>query len=401
MMNRKEDFLNYVCQTSSRPVGLEVDRAAGSYLYTREGKKYLDFISGIGVNNLGFSHPAVVAAVKAQAEKYLHVMVYGEYVQAPQVDLAKKLVSLLPERLNQVYFTNSGTEANEGALKLAKKYTGRKKLVSFEGSFHGDTQGSCSVTGRDIYRKPFEPLLPGIQFLPFNEVDALGMIDESVAAVITEPIQGEGGMRVPDEGFLKSLRARCDSVGALLIFDEVQTGFGRTGKMFAMEHWGIIPDIVTMAKALGGGMPLGAFAASREMMRTFSENPPLSHVTTFGGHPVSCAAGLAGINVICDEDLVEKAEADGEWIRSYLRDLAQTGCGIQSVRGKGLMIGLALDSTVLAEHLVKGAFDAGLILGWTLHTENVIRVMPPLTISRTERQEGLDVIRQVLALNVS
>ncbi len=397
MTTQKEDFLNYICQTSPYPVGLEIDHAAGSYLYTTDGKKYLDFISGIGVNNLGFAHPAVVKAVQAQAEKYLHVMVYGEYVQRPQVDLAKKLVSLLPAALNQVYFTNSGTEANEGALKLAKKYTGRKKLVSFEGSFHGDTHGSCSVTGREIYRKPFEPLLPGIQFLPFNDVEALNAIDDTVAAVITEPIQGEGGMRVPDEGFLNALRARCDAVGTLLIFDEVQTGFGRTGKWFAMEHWGVVPDIVTLAKALGGGMPLGAFVSSRDIMTTLSENPPLSHVTTFGGHPLSCAAGLASLQVISDESLVKKAEVDGAWLLKRLRHLSQKGCGIREVRGKGLMIGLALETAELAAHLVKGAFEAGVILGWTLHTENVIRIMPPLTVLKEDMESGLAVIEKLLS----
>lgn len=396
MTPKNEDFLKYVCQTSPYPMGLEIDKAKGACLYTVDGKEYLDFISGIGVANTGFTHPAVVKAIQHQVEKYLHVMVYGEHVLAPQVDLAKKLISLLPDGLEQVYFTNSGTEANEGALKLAKKFTGRRKLISFEGSFHGDSQGACSVTGREIYRKPFEPLLPGVSFLPFNEIGRFYEIDNTVAAVITEPIQGEGGMRVPDARFLKALRARCDEVGALLIFDEVQTGFGRTGKLFAMEHWNIVPDILTLAKGMGGGMPLGAFVASREMMATLSENPPLSHVTTFGGHPVSCAAGLASLQVILEESLMKKAEVDGGWLRDQLQNLARKQRGIREVRGKGLMMGLELENARLARHLVNGAFARGLILGWTLHTETVIRIMPPLNILHTELKCGLAVIEAVL-----
>ncbi len=396
MPSKKNDFLKTICQTSPQPVGLEIERAKGATLYTTDGKSYLDFISGIGVANIGFSHPAVVKAVQDQVAKYTHVMVYGEYVQAPQVDLAKKLISLLPDVFEQVYFTNSGTEANEGALKLAKKYTGRKKLISFENSFHGDSQGSCAVTGREIYRKPFEPLLPGVRFLPFDDVDALDAINEEVAAVITEPIQGEGGMRVPDVDFLVKLRARCDETGALLIFDEVQTGFARTGKLFAMEHFGIAPDIVTLAKGMGGGMPLGGFAASKKIMATFSTDPPLSHVTTFGGHPVSCAAGLAGLEVILNENLVEKAEADGQYIRKQLRDLAAQNIGIREVRGKGLMIGLEVVDAETAERCVQGAFDRGVILGWTLHSDTVIRIMPPLILSKVEINRGLKAIAEAL-----
>lgn len=395
-MSRYKDFLKYVCQTSANPVGLEVEYAEDVYLHTTDGKTYLDFISGIGVNNLGFSHPAVVAAVQKQAEKYMHVMVYGEYVQAPQVDLSKELVSLLPGSLNQVYFTNSGTEANEGALKLAKKFTGRKKLVSFEGSFHGDTHGSCSVTGRAVYRTPFEPLLPQVSFLPFNETARLDEIDETVAAVIIEPIQGEGGMRIPGEDFLKTLRARCDAAGALLIFDEVQTGFGRTGKLFALEHWGVVPDILTLAKGMGGGMPLGAFVSSEHIMMSLSSKPALSHVTTFGGHPVSCAAGLAALKVILEEGLVQKAERDGLWIREQLRVLAEAYPVIRDVRGKGLMIGLELESADAAAKLVTGVFKLGVILGWTLHTEKVIRIMPSLIISSQALNEGLSKIASVL-----
>ena len=394
MTASRQDFLEFICQTSPQPIGLEIDHAAGSYLYTKDGKRYLDFISGIGVANIGHAHPKVVAAVCAQAQKYLHVMVYGEYLLSPQIALAKKLVSLLPPPLNQVYFTNSGAEANEGALKLAKKYSGRRRLIAFEGSFHGDTHGACSVTGRDIYRRPFEPLLPEVSFLPFNKIEALDAIDAGVAAVITEAIQGEGGIRVPDDDFLPALRAQCDAVGALLIFDEVQTGFGRTGKHFAMEHWGVVPDLVTFAKGMGGGMPLGAFVGRRQLMTTLSTDPPLSHVTTFGGHPVSCAAALAGLDVLLDEGLAEQAEKKGAQIRQRLKRLAQKHKAIREIRGKGLMIGLELDSAESTQAFVRQVFDDGLILGWTLHSDRVIRIMPPLNLTENELEEGLQIIEK-------
>ncbi len=378
-------------------MGLEIDHAEGVTVTTKNGKNYLDFISGIGVANIGHTHPAVVKAIKKQAERYLHVMVYGEYVQAAQVDLATKLATVLPGPLSQVYFTNSGTEANEGALKLAQKHTGRKRFISFEQSYHGDTQGACSVTGRDIYRKPFEPLLPGITFLPFNETNRLCEIDHQVAAVITEPIQGEGGIRIPDQDFLPALRARCTEVGALLIFDEVQTGFGRTGRLFALEHWGVVPDIITLAKAIGGGMPLGAFVSSPNIMATLSTDPPLSHVTTFGGHPVSCAAGLASLKVILENDLPQKADQLGEKIKDALRDFARRHSCIRDVRGKGMMIGLELSDADTTAGFVGKALDKGLILGWTLHTNTVVRISPPLTLTEKELEKGLDIIDKALA----
>jgi len=394
--NRQEQFFKHICQTSAAPVGLEIARAQGACLFTRDGRRYLDFISGIGVANIGHGHPAVVQAIQRQAERYLHVMVYGEYVLSPQVDLAVKLATLLPDPLERVYFTNSGAEANEGALKLAKKFTRRRKLVSFEGSFHGDTQGACSVTGRAIYRKPFEPLLPGITFLPFNRFERLNEINDTVAAVIVEPIQGEGGIRVPDDAFLPALRARCSEVGALLIFDEAQTGFGRTGRLFAMQHWQVVPDLVTFAKAIGGGMPLGAFVGRPELMACLSSNPPLSHVTTFGGHPLSCAAGLASLKILTAEELPERAEKIGTLIQGRLKGIARRASMIRDVRGRGLMIGLELSSAAAAERFVSAVFERGLILGWTLHTECVIRIMPPLVLSETELAEGLQIIEAVL-----
>ena len=396
MTSPRRRFRRYLCQTSPDPIGLEIDHASGSYVYTTDGKAYLDFISGIGVANIGHTNRQVVQAIKAQAEKYLHVMVYGEYIQSPQVDLAARLAEQLPKTLSQVYFTNSGTEANEGALKLAKKFTGRKRLISFEGSFHGDTHGACSVTGREIYRKPFEPLLPGVTFLPFNDFDALKQIDGSVAAVIIEPIQGEGGIRIPDDRFLPALRARCSKAGALLIFDEVQTGFGRTGTLFAMEHWGVAPDILTVAKSMGGGMPLGAFISQPKIMKSLSVDPPLSHVTTFGGHPVCCAAGLASLNFIIEHDLPRRAAAMGEKLQAALRELAEEIDTIRAVRGKGLMIGLELFDPKQTARFVQRCLKAGLILGWTLHTNTVVRIAPPLTLSEEELQQGFRIIQKAL-----
>jgi len=388
--------LKHLCPTSRHPIGLRIIRAEGSYLYTEDGCAYLDFISGIGVANIGHTHPAVVAAIRAQAAAYLHVMVYGEYLQAPQIRLAARLTALLPRPLSVVYFTNSGAEANEGALKVAKKFTGRSRLVGFHGGFHGDTHGACSVTGRDLYRKPFAPLLPQVTFLPFDDVTQLRRIDDRVAAVIVEPIQGEGGIRVPSDRFLPALRARCSEVGALLIFDEVQTGIGRTGKYFAMEHSRVVPDIVTLAKALGGGMPLGAFVGRRNIMKTLSRDPPLSHVTTFGGHPVCCAAALAGLDVLEKEDLPARAAKMGAQLASDLRALAAKFRSIVDVRGMGMMLGLEMSSAAKTARLVRRARALGLILGWTLHSDRTIRISPPLTLSDAERAQGISIIRAAL-----
>ncbi len=397
MDSLSDRFQRFVCQTSPSPLGLEIAHAEGCWIHTTDGKRYLDFLSGIGVANIGHAHPAVVAAVREQIEKYLHVMVYGEVIQEPQVQLAELLSCSLPDPLEVVYFTNSGTEANEGALKTAKKFTGRHRLVSFENSYHGDSQGSLSVTGRAVYRDPFLPLLPDVTFLPFNDVDSLERIDGSVAAVMVEPIQGEGGIRVPSDSFLPALRHRCTQTGALLIFDEVQTGFGRTGELFACEHWGVVPDIITHAKALGGGMPLGAFVGPREIMHTLSVDPPLSHVTTFGGHPVCCAAGLASLHVILGNNLAGQAAFRGEQLRNALREIATHNSHIREVRGLGLMIGLELDQPEAARRLVTNALERGLILGGTLHTGSVIRITPPLILTEEEMQSGLEIIEESLA----
>ncbi|MEK6683877.1 MAG: aspartate aminotransferase family protein [Nitrospirota bacterium] len=376
-------------------MGIEVERAEGCTITDRSGKKYLDFISGIGVANIGHAHPAVVKAITDQAARYLHVMVYGESIQAPQVRLARRLADVVPSPLSVTYFTNSGTEAVEGALKTAKKYTGRKKLVAFMGSFHGDTHGSLSVTGRNVYQKPFRPLLPNVTFLPFNRSKRLKAIDRHTAAVIVEPIQSEGGVNVPDDNFLPALRDRCDETGALLIFDEVMTGLGRTGKLFACQHWKVVPDILVLAKALGGGMPLGAFISRPEIMKTLSEDPPLSHVTTFGGHPVSCAAGLAALDFLLKENLPERAERLGQYIMDRLKKLPKIA-GVKEVRGKGLLIGLELTNAKLTERFVLHCREAGLILGWTLHSNTVVRLAPPLVISEDAINKGIENIRAAL-----
>lgn len=389
MLDLTTAFKKHVCQTSESPLGLVIESARGATLRTREGRTYIDLLAGIGVNNVGHAHPAVVEAIRQQAGQYLHAMVYGEYVLEPQVRLAELLASVVPDPLSVVYFTNSGTEANEGALKLAKKFTGRRKLVGFRNSYHGDTQGSLSVTGRAVYRDPFLPLLPEVEFLPFGDFDALERLDATVAGVITEPIQGEGGVRVPPDGWLPALRRRCTEVGALLIFDEVQTGFGRTGELFACRHWEVVPDVLVLAKALGGGMPLGAFVGRPELMACLSHDPPLAHVTTFGGHAVSCAAGLASLRVILDEDLAGRARVQGDRIRGELRAMGERHGGVREVRGLGMMIGLELDSPERTRAFAEQAFARGVIVGWTLHSDTVIRMVPPLNISEEELGEAL------------
>jgi acetylornithine/succinyldiaminopimelate/putrescine aminotransferase len=390
-----DDFFRFVCQTSPEPLAIEVAHACGCIVTDKRGREYLDLLSGIGVASLGHTHPAVVRAIKDQAERYLHAMVYGEYIQEPQVQLARLLAEVAPAPLSVTYFTNSGTEAVEGALKTARKHTGRSRFVSFSGGFHGDTFGSLSVGGNPLYRLPFEPLLPTVTFLPFNDLVALKRIDETVAAVIVEPIQGEGGVRIPDDEFLPALRQRCSTVGALLIFDEVITGFGRTGKLFACEHWQVVPDILVLAKALGGGMPLGAFISTPEILATLSTDPPLAHVTTFGGHPVCCAAGLASLETILHENLPQQARTKGEEFLGKLQTLVGTG-GFVGVRGRGLLIGMDFTTPEATKRFAQGCFTAGLILGWTLHQDTVIRLAPPLIIASAEIDRAIATMRDVL-----
>lgn len=392
----RETFLRHVCQTSAQPLGIVVTRARGTKIWDSEGRAYLDLLAGMGVANVGHAHPAVRQAIEEQIAAYLHVSVYGEMVQEPQTTLARRLSEVTPGDLSVVYFTNSGTEAVEGALKTARKHTGRSRIVSFEGAFHGDTFGALSVGGNPVYQRPFGPLLPDIEVLPFDAPPALTKIDASTAAVILEPIQGEGGVRIPGDTFLPLVRQRCTEVGALLIADEVITGFGRTGKLFACEHWNVTPDILVVAKALGGGMPLGAFIGRPEVMRTLSYDPPLAHVTTFGGHPVSCAAGLAALDYLLRERLPERAARVGaEWLATLQAITDRVAC---SVRGRGLLLALEFRTPQETRRFVHACFERGLILNWTLHRDTVVRLAPPLTITADEIRHANAVITDVLAL---
>jgi acetylornithine/succinyldiaminopimelate/putrescine aminotransferase len=330
----------------------------------------------------------VVAAVRAQAGRYLHVMVYGEYVQEPQVRLAARLAELLPPPLSVVYFTNSGAEAVEGALKTARKLTGRRRLVAFEGGFHGDTWGALSIGGNPVYRAPFEPLLPHVSLLPFGDATALDGIDRDTAAVVIEPVQAEGGVRLPPPGYLAALRARCSEVGALLVFDEVVTAFGRTGRLFGFEHWDVVPDLLVLAKALGGGLPLGAFVGAPATMATLSHDPPLAHVTTFGGHPLSCAAGLAALDVLLRDGLVARAARVGAELLRRLRVL-EGRAGLACVRGLGMLLGLEFDRPEACARAARRAFEAGLVVNWTLHRDTVIRLAPPLVLTDAEMDDAV------------
>jgi acetylornithine/succinyldiaminopimelate/putrescine aminotransferase len=384
-------FRSHIAWTSDSPIGLAVETADGPFLHLADGRRIIDLISGIAVSSVGHRHPRVVEAIRRQLDRHLHVMVYGEFVLRPQVEFAELLARQLPPSLQVVYFTMSGTEANEGALKLAKKYTGRTGLVAFERSYHGDSHGSLSVTGRHVYRAPYEPLLPDVRFLPFDDVSALGAISSDAACVIVEPIQGEGGVRVPSDDWMRRLRDRCTEVGAILIFDEIQTGFGRTGTLFGFQGFGVEPDVITFAKAMGGGMPLGAFVSSAKIMSTLRRDPPLSHVTTFGGHPVSCAAAHAALEVILEERLPERAREIGERVR---RGLAHRK--VREIRGRGAMLGLDLPDRETTRSFVTACLDGGVLLGWTLHSDTLVRVAPPLNIPFEVLEAALAVMRSAL-----
>ncbi len=382
-------FRRHVCQTSPEPMGIVVVRAAGATVWDADGRAWLDLLAGMGVANVGHNHPAVLAAVRAQLERHLHVMVYGELVQEAQVRLAARLAGLLPAPLSVVYFTSSGTEAIEGALKTARKHTGRPKL-------HGDTLGALSLGGNPLYRTPFEPLLPGVVHLPFDDEAALAAIDRDTAAVVVEPVQAEGGVRIPRRTFLQALRRRCTETGALLVFDEVVTGFGRTGRLFAFEHAGVVPDLLVLAKALGGGLPLGAFVGSPEVLATLAHDPPLAHVTTFGGHPLSCAAGLAALEVLVREALPARAAALGTQLQDRLGTFLGRG-GLVAVRGIGLLLGLEFADAASCARFTRRARDSGLLLGWTLHRDTVVRLAPPLVLTDAEAERALAAIATALA----
>lgn len=372
-------FLKHVAQTSPFPPALEVSYAEGIYITDVYGKKYIDFISGISVCNVGHRHPKVVNAVKEQLDKYLHVMVYGEFVQAPQVKLAQKIASILPNPLESVYFVNSGAEACEGALKLAKRVTGRTEICCFENAYHGSTHGALSVMGNETFKQAYRPLLPAIRILSFNDYNEIEQITDKTAAVILETFQGEAGLRIPDFDWLRAIRKRCSEVGALLILDEIQTGFGRTGACFAFRHTGVVPDIVLMAKGMGGGIPIGAFAASKEHMSTFTNNPILGHITTFGGNALACAASLATLETILEEGLIEGVPSKEKLIRDLL-----VHPKIKEIKGKGLLLAACFDTNVIALKVMNACYEKGLITDWFLFCDNALRIAPPLTITNRE-----------------
>jgi len=391
MLTLRQLFLANNAQTTHFPLLLEFERAEGIYMYDSEGKAYIDLISGIGVSNLGHGNPYVINAIKQQLDKYMHLMVYGEYVQTPQVRFAEKLVSLLPENLQSVYFTNSGTEAVEGALKLAKRYTGRQQIVACHNSYHGSTHGALSVMGNEEYKQAYRPLLPGVNFVSFNNINDLDIINHQTACVIIETIQGEAGIRVPDVAYMQALQARCKQTGTLLILDEIQAAFGRTGRLFGFEHYGIVPDILLLAKALGGGMPVGAFIASNQIMSAFKENPILGHITTFGGHPVCCAAGLAALEVLLNENLCNQVAEKEALMRSLLIHPA-----IKEIRGKGLMLALELESFELNKNIIDRCIARGVVTDWFLHCSNAMRLAPPLIITQEEIRKACAVILEAV-----
>lgn len=394
MSRARDAFLRHLAQTSDAPIGLEIERAEGCWLYCADGRRYLDLIAGIGVSALGHGNPAVLAAIARQSRRHLHAMVYGEYVIEAQAEYAARLAEALPRAFSRVYFTNSGAEAIEGALKAARKFTGRATFVSFDGAYHGDTMAALALMGNETFRAPFEPLPGPVRRLPFDDSGALESIDESVAAVVIEPVQAEGGVRIPSREFMLALRERCSRVGALLVFDEVLTGLGRTGRLFAMEHFGVRPDLIVLAKALGGGMPLGAFCGSDDILGRLAHDPPLGHITTFGGHPVSCAAGLAAFDQILSNRLWEPAERSGAAFRSRLEQMI--GRQILAVRGLGLLIGIEFARAASAHRFVAETIARGVVINWTLNSDRVVRLAPPLTISALELDFAFDAMNHAL-----
>ena len=387
----RDIFFAHQAQTTPKPIGLEVKKARGSYIIDKDNKKYLDFVAGVSACTLGHSHPKVIRAVRRQMRKYLHVMVYGEFVQDEPVQLVKLLADHLPEQLSCTYLTNSGTEGIEGALKLAKRATGRQRIISANNAYHGNTQGAMSVMGYEERKRAYRPLIPGTSFIQFNDVRDLEQINEQTAAVILETIQGGAGFIVPTNDYMKAVRERCDKVGALLILDEIQPGMGRTGKLFAFEHYNMIPDIFVTGKGLGGGFPVGAFCASKELMNLFQDKPILGHITTFGGHPVIAAACHATLKILLQSNLITETLEKEQYIREQLQHR-----GIQEIRGKGLMLALILRTPEHAQQLVKIALERGLLLFFLLFEERAVRVTPPLTISKKEIKKGCDIILNIL-----
>ncbi|MBP9977909.1 Putrescine aminotransferase [bioreactor metagenome] len=376
----REQFLRHVGQTSPSPLGLEIQRAEGVFLYTPEGKKYVDLVSGVSVSNVGHSNPEVTDAVCEQARRHMHLMVYGEIIQKPQVEHAALLASRLPGNLDVVYYVNSGSEANEAAVKLAKRATGRTEIISCINSYHGSTHGALSLMGSEKFKNAFRPLLPDIRHIRFNSIEDLDFITAKTAAFIIEPVQGEGGVRIPEEGYLEAVRQKCTQTGTILIFDEIQTGFGRCGKLFAAEKWDVVPDIITLAKALGGGMPLGALAASAELMSMWQSNPVLGHITTFGGHPVSCAAALASLKILIREEWIANADRKGLLYKTIL----ESHKAVKEIRQVGLLLAVDLGESRAAERILPLLIEEGVMSDWFLFDENSFRIAPPLSITDEE-----------------
>ncbi|HXU28460.1 MAG TPA: aspartate aminotransferase family protein [Bacteroidia bacterium] len=386
-LSQKQLFLQHVAQTSPAPLALEIVSASGIYLNDVSGKQYIDLISGISVSNIGHCHPEVVEAVKKQAETFMHLMVYGEYVHSPQVALAKALTDLLPENLNAVYFVNSGAEATEGALKLAKRFTGRSEIISFKNAYHGSTHGALSVMGSEEFKTSFRPLLPDVKTIEFNNESDLQQITHKTACVIIEPVQGEAGVVAANQYFLKKLRERCTEAETLLIFDEIQTGFGRTGSLFAFEQYQVIPDILLLAKGMGGGMPIGAFVSSKQIMDSLTHNPVLGHITTFGGHPVCCAAAFANLNVIVKNKLYLRAKEIESIIKQKIKHPK-----IKEVRAHGAIAAIDFDNEATNMQTISKCIEAGVITDWFLFNTNSMRIAPPLIISDEELIKACNII---------
>ncbi|MEQ6121289.1 aspartate aminotransferase family protein [Reichenbachiella sp. MALMAid0571] len=373
---------------------LEIEKAEGLYMYQKNGKELMDLISGIGVSTIGHRHPGVVQAIKDQVDRHLHLMVYGEFISSPQVKLAKALSDTLPNQLNNVFLVNSGSEATEGAIKLAKRHTGKTEIISFQNAYHGSTAGALSVCGNEDLKNSFRPLIPGNKILRFGNIEDLSQISENTAAVIIEPVQGEGGIRTASSEYFQELRKICNQQGALLIFDEIQTGYGRTGKFWAFEHFGIVPDILLCAKGMGGGMPIGAFISSKEIMYSLTHNPILGHITTFGGHPVSCVAALETLNIILDENLMEGVAEKEALFHNLLQHDR-----IKEIRSKGLMIAVEFESFEVLEKIIKNLLDLGVLSDWFLFCDNSMRIAPPLIISNEEIKKACNKILQAIDLS--
>lgn len=390
-MNMRQLFLQHIAQTSTAPLAIEIEKAAGMYLYEKNGSAYLDLIGGISVCNIGHCHPAVVSAIQQQANQYLHIMVYGELVQTPQVHYAKRLAELLPNSLNSVYFTNSGTEATEGAMKLAKRVTNRTQIIAFKNSYHGSTQGALSVMGDEYWRNAFRPLLPDVLHLEYNALESLQQISHKTACVIVETIQAESGVKAPSMQWIQALRNKCNEHGTLLILDEIQAGFGRTGKLWAFEHFNIVPDVLLLGKALGAGMPLGAFIADKKLMDALTENPVLGHITTFGGHPVSCAAGLAGLQALLAEQHIEVVAQKEMLFLQHLKHPL-----IKAVHSFGLWMAVELDSFDTIKKLIDYCLEQGVFTDWFLFAPHCLRIAPPLIITEAEIKKACSIIVQGL-----